>query len=147
MMKKLNLIIAVCLLVFSVGGIWLSNGLPSLNNQDTLFSTKPSFYPLLVFCGLFLCALLMLVKAFFVKDEILSFYSKDFIIIAVALALYITLLPLIAFLPATILFTLSTGWFLLSKKDKTSVQRLFFIDSAIIAALYVLFVRILNVPL
>lgn len=148
LMRKLNLIIASCLAGISLLGIWFSMDLPVLGTQDALFSTKPAFYPILIFSGLLICAILMFAQSFLKAPEPVLLYHKDFVVILGSLMAYIIVLPFIGFIPSTVFFTVGAGYYLLAqKKDKGQIKKLLLINLALVGALYVLFVRMLNVPL
>ncbi len=144
----LNIIISLCLLCVSFGGVYLSMQLPLFSDPDILFSTKPSFYPIIIFCGLAICSILYMIKSIknYKYDNRPLLSGKTLIIMSLFIGYMISLVYL-KFIASTLLFNAAAGYYLLDDKTKPSIIRLSITSVSIVIVLYVLFVKFFNVPL
>lgn len=150
-MKKLTIFLGTIFLLVSILGIYLSLKLPNFNNI-TMFSMKPSFYPIIIFSLLFLSCMSLIIKNLLVnintiEETKLCLINKDMWAIFGLYFLYILMLPFLQFIISTIIFFMLSTFYLMKDRNKYNSVILLIVNIVCTVALYFLFVKLLNVPL
>lgn len=143
----LSIIISICLLLLSIFGGILSIQLPLFNDPHMLFSTKPSFYPLIIWGGLACCSLIYAIKSILNKVSSGTILNKKVLVYYFLFVSYIISLVYLKFIASTFLFNFIGGYYLLENKIKKSIIKLSIISGCITLVLYILFIKFFNVPL
>lgn len=147
-MKKLTIFLGTIFLLVSILGIYLSLKLPNFNNI-TMFSMKPSFYPIIIFSLLFLSCASLIIKNLLSNIEEAKLYliNKDMWAIFGLYFLYILMLPFLQFIISTIIFFMLSTFYLMKDRNKYNSIVLSIVNIVCTVALYFLFVKLFNVPL
>lgn len=148
-LKKLTIFLGTIFLFISIVGIYLSLKLPNFNNS-VIFSMKPLFYPIIIFSLLFLSCISLIIKNLLanISEEVkLHLINKDMWIIFGLYFLYILMLPFLQFIISTIIFFMLSTFYLMKNRTKYNSMILSIVNIICTVALYLLFVKLLNVPL